>query len=305
MSLSLQILTLPEGEAVTRREVLVSSFPFVIGRDFDSDLSLPDGSATLSRRHLQIEGNPFAGYRATDLSTNGAMLNGASMKQQGARPIADGDILEFSGYRILISVSSPQSASDHGPDPDKPPTPRQMSLSELENDKYEVPPKDDGADWPFGGDIAALEANLLFDPFEDGPGLRDTPISDARKEQPAPSSAEDGVQIVSHLDLPDSATGPAGRVMSMGLTTPAAQDLWSPTPEREELSDAIDRAIARFLDQFDPVALEKEYRDFLGPFARRKRRYWSVFQKQFRRRRENGDYGRVFRAILAEEIRRK
>lgn len=305
MSLSLQILTLPEGEAVTRREVLVSSFPFVIGRDFDCDLSLPDGSATLSRRHLQIEGKPFAGYRATDLSTNGAMLNGASMKQQGARPIADGDILEFSGYRILISVTSPPTASDHDLDPDEPTAPRQMSLSQLVNDEDAAPSKDDGAEEPFGGDIAALEANLLFDPFEDGPGLRDMPISEARAEKPAPSPAEDGAQIMSPLGLSDSAARPAGRVMPMGVTTTAAQDLWSPTPEREELSDAIDRAIARFLDQFDPVALEKEYRDFLGPFARRKRRYWSVFQKQFRRRRENGDYGRVFRAILAEEIRRK
>lgn len=305
MSLSLQILTLPEGETVTRREVLVSSCPFVIGRDFDCDLSLPDGSATLSRRHLQIEGDPFVGYRATDLSTNGATLNGASMVQQGARPVVDGDVLEFSGYRILISVTSRPTAPGHGQDPDAPPALRQMSLSQLENDEDAAPSKDDGAEEPFGGDIAALEANLLFDPFEDGPGLRDMPISEARAEKPAPSPAEDGAQIVSRLGLSDSAAGPAVRVMPMGVTMTAAPDLWSPTPEREELSEAIDRAIARFLDQFDPVELEKEYRDFLGPFARRRRRYWGLFQKQFRRRRDNGDYGRVFRAILAEEVRRK
>lgn len=305
MSLSLQILALPEGETVTRREVLVSSCPFVIGREFDCDLSLPDGSATLSRRHLQIEGGPFVGYRATDLSTNGAMLNGASLMQQGARPVVDGDVLEFSGYRILISVTSRQPAPAHGLDPDDLPPLRQMSLSQLENDEDAAPPKNDGADEPFGGDIAALEANLLFDPFEDGPGLRDMSISEARAKKPAPFPTEDGAQIVSPLGLTDTAAAPAGRVMSMGVTTTAAQDLWSPTPEREELSDAIDRAIARFLDQFDPVELEKEYRDFLGPFARRRRRYWSLFQKQFRRRRDNGDYGRVFRAILAEEVRRK
>ncbi|ARU02383.1 type VI secretion system-associated FHA domain protein [Yoonia vestfoldensis] len=305
MSVSLQILSLPEGEILPRREIAVPSCPFVIGRDFDCDLSLPDSSSTLSRRHLQIDGAPFTGYRVTDLSRNGTMLNGTSIHQQGGRPVADGDVVEFAGYRLLISVTSRPSAPVVEPAPAPKPEMRPMSLSPLEVvDDMTAQPGEE-AEEPFGGDIKALEADLLFDPFEDGPGLRDTPVSEAQADKPAPYAPMDAAPIVSRMGFPDSSVAGGGQFVPMGLTATAAQDPRSAALEREELSGAIDRAVARFLDQFDPAELEKEYRDFLGPFARRKHRYWSLFHKQFRRRRENGDYGRTFRAILAEEIRRK
>lgn len=302
MSLSLQILTLPDGETVPRREIVVASCPFVIGRDFDCDLRLPDSASTLSRRHLQLDGDRMAGYRASDLSTNGAKLNGADMPRQTPRAVADGDILEFAGYRLLISVTTrpvePPDAADQQSPPR--PEPRQMPLSELEAGDGVSLAADEAADGPFGSEIDGLDAHLLFDPFEDGPGLRTA----ARPEPPKDhlTSSTDQVARMPDLGLPVAA---AERYVPIGITAPAAPDIGPPLLEREELSDAIDRAVARFLDQFDPEELEKEYRDFLGPLARSRRRYWNLFRKQFRRRRDNGDYGRAFRAILAEEVRRK
>lgn len=303
MSLSLQILGLPEGETLPRREVVVASCPFVIGRDFECDLRLPDGAATLSRRHLQIDGDPAAGYRVTDMSTNGVVLNGTAMARNTPKAVRDADILEFAGYRLLISVTArPATPSEQAPPPaaPQPAEKPQMPLSELDGGDAVTPGGDEQPGGAFGAEVEDLDAKLLFDPFEDGPGLRDTPRADPRQDDLV-SPHEDAAMPP---DLRLSITS-QDRVIPMGFVTPVARDIAVPLLEREELSDAIDRAVARFLTQFDPEELENEYRDFLGPLARSKRRYWRMFQKQFRRRKDNGEYGRAFRAILAEEVRRK
>jgi type VI secretion system protein ImpI len=305
MSLSLQILTLPEGETLGRREAVVLSLPFVIGRDFDCDLSLPDASATLSRRHLQLEGAASAGYRATDLSTNGVVFNGTPMKPRTAQSITDGDILEFAGYRILISVTTrPQAHIDNSPH-ERQREVGSISVSPLAADAELVPQHESDADRPFGAEVAALEANLLFDPFEDGPGLRDTPLSQEQIERLSPTPVEDCAPLASHFGTMGPASGSGNQFLPLNQPPQVPQDPFSSATDREELSDAIDRAVLRFLSQFDPVELEKEYSDILGLFARSKRRFWTLFHKQFRRRRDNGEYGRIFRAILAEELRRK
>jgi len=302
MSLSLQILSLPDGETVPRREIVVASCPFVIGRDFDCDLRLPDSTTTLSRRHLQFDGDRMAGYRASDLSTNGAKLNGTDMPRQTPRAVADGDILEFAGYRLLVSVTTRPVLPQDSADPQSAPQSeeRQMPLSELESGDGTRLEADDPAEGPFGSEVDALDANLLFDPFEDGPGLRNAAQPEPPQDQL--TSAMDQAAIMPDLGLPVAS---AERYVPIGVTPAAMRDIGPPLLEREELSDAIDRAVSRFMDHFDPIELEKEYRDFLGPLARTRRRYWNLFHKQFRRRRDNGDYGRAFRAILAEEVRRK
>lgn len=303
MSLSLQILGLPEGETLPRREVVVASCPFVIGRDFECDLRLPDSAATLSRRHLQFDGDAAAGYRITDMSTNGVVLNGTAMARNTPKAVSDADILEFAGYRLLISVTArPATPSEQASSPvaRQPEATPQMLLSELDGGNAMTPRGDDQTGGPFGAEVEDLDTKLLFDPFEDGPGLRDTRRADPRQD--ALVSPHEAAAM--HPDLDLSITS-QDRVIPMGFATPVARDIAAPLLEREELSDAIDRAVARFLTQFDPEELEKEYREFLGPLARSKRRYWRMFQKQFRRRKDNGEYGRAFRAILAEEVRRK
>lgn len=303
MSLSLQILSLPEGETLPRREVVVASCPFVIGRDFECGLRLPDGTATLSRRHLQIDSDTTAGYRVTDISTNGVALNGTAMARNTPKTVRDGDILEFAGYRLLVSVTArtatqlEQAPSTAAPQPSDTP---QMLLSDLDGGDAVTKGGDDQIWEVFGSEVEDLDAKLLFDPFDNGPGLRDSHHADQRQDDLA--SLHEDAAMPPDLGLPITSQD---QLTPMRFTAPVALDIAPPLLERAELSDAIDRAVMRFLTQFDPVELEKEYRDFVGPLARSKRRYWRMFQKQFRRRRDNGDYGRAFRAILAEEVRRK
>lgn len=302
MSLSLQILSLPEGEALPRREVVVVSCPFVIGRDFECDLRLPDDAATLSRRHLQFDGDPVAGFRVTDLSTNGVILNGTAMARHTPKPISDADILEFAGYRLLVSVTTrplKQTSSTAPPAAKHPSKTPQMPLSALGGGDALAIGGDDQAEVPFGSDVEDFNAKLLFDPFEDGPSLRDTARADGCQDDLPLTHA---AAMDPDLGLP---IAPQDRLVPMGFPASVARDIAPTLLERAELSDAIDRAVERFLTQLDPVELEEEYRDLLGPLARSKRRYWRMFQKQFRRRKDNGDYGRAFRAILAEELRRK
>lgn len=301
MSLSLQILTLPDGETLSRREVPVPGTPFLIGRDYACDLCLPDRTATLSRRHLRIDRSAAGGFTVTDLSTNGSSLNGAPLAPSAAQPVGDGDLLTCAGYRLLLTLAGAPARPLPPPDAAGAPAPgareritvSPLPLTEQGETVATVP------DAPFGPEIADLEARLLFDPFEDGPGLQTAPRAggdgpDLRGPSAAPSpSAVVAATIEDDRDLP--LAPPLRPTDQTGLTG----------AQREELAAAIDRAVGRFLDQFDPARLEREYREYLGPFSRRRARYWTIFHRQFARRREGGDYARIFRALLAEEVRRR
>jgi pSer/pThr/pTyr-binding forkhead associated (FHA) protein len=81
------------------RRALVDLRPgesLVVGRSARCDLAIAAPRA--SRRHVEIlpEG---AGHAVRDLgSTNGTTLNGAPFT--GARPLADGDVVDAAGCRI-------------------------------------------------------------------------------------------------------------------------------------------------------------------------------------------------------------
>lgn len=294
MSLSLQILSLPEGETVARREIVVESFPFVIGRNFDCDLSLPDASATLSRHHLKLEKTGLGGYKLTDLSTNGTLANGVALERTQARDLKDGDLIEIAGFRLLVSIAGPRQDRSNV-EPDMTPSEKpglKLVVPSLDIDDAGTPAPEEYADVsPFGEDLDELEASLLFDPFEDGPGLRD--------------AAEPTVEARATPPLEQDNEAPKEDVQPMHPLGQRRSDFMSLMAPREDLSDAMDRAVERFLDQFDPSELEQEYRSFLGRFARRKRRYWDIFHRQFERRRKSGEYRRMFKALLAEEVRKQ
>ena len=111
MSLSLQLIQIPDTETVAKREYYPDGDLFEIGRDFDADICLPDMSGKMSRRHLRLTRQGMV-YSVIDISTNGAELNNTSMPRNEPQVLRDGDVLSFAGYKILLGIFK-----DLAPDP--------------------------------------------------------------------------------------------------------------------------------------------------------------------------------------------
>lgn len=112
--LTLTIIARPEprskqnaqvGESDTAGQVIpLPEQGGVVGRHENCDICLPDASRVLSRQHCDVR--PSAeGYTITNLSRNGAQLNGEEIPDgsSGGVQLHDGDLLTLGGYRLLVS----------------------------------------------------------------------------------------------------------------------------------------------------------------------------------------------------------
>lgn len=299
---SLQILAHPEGEDLPQRAFVAESLPFDIGRDPGCDLCLPDHRGILSRHHLRLDFSNAYGVVAEDFSANGSRLNGVAMTRGTAYPVFDGSLIELGGYRLMVSLASAQPRPSPATSGAARAPTGQMTVTPFEENEEASSTQGMVAATPLGQDLDDLDSRLLFDPFESGPNLRETPTTtQSQPAAPIPASEYSKVQPVDRQSAPVHHPS-QGWAMTAPEPSPGP---FEEAAEREAFSAAMDRALLRLLEQFDPELLEKEFDDFLGLFSRGRGRYWSIYRKQFARRQHNGDYIRAFRALLAEEVRRK
>lgn len=306
MTVSIQLIRIPEGESLVHREYYASDLPFVIGREFDCDLVLPDQDRKISRQHAELRLNDAGRIVVLDRSTNGTNVNGKDLWKGDESPLADGDRVKIGEYELLFGVSkaaaavdTPEAKRKNGAIPKKP-----FTLSGVNGfakmdaaDISETPAEEEGdpADFTEGG--VDLEADLLFDPFAEGPELKETA---ARATKPAIEvDPEDDARPMPF----DSST--LDEQSSMPPRPVLRQTGWLVAPDREANEAAIESAVARLLELVDPAALESEYREYLGPFSRTGRRFWKIHKRMFARKRDSGEYVRLFKAILAEEIKKR
>lgn len=307
MSLSVQVLDIPEAETLARREYHLSGERLVIGRDFTADLCLPDISARLSRSHLELVQGPDGGWSVRDTSTNGSTLNGTPLASGAQVALSDGDILGCAGYRLLLGFVGPGRAAapaDPAPAPARahfaPAAPAdERAPLLLDSPLEEEAPEDEG----FSSDrLENLDA-LMFDPFAEGPGLRDA--SDAAQgaaPRPASATALEAATPISATEIAFS--GGSGDLVDVALRLREEADL-SARRYRDDAAEAMARAIDRFLAEIDPATLEPEYRSYMPGWVSRSKRYWQIHKKQFARKRESGELRRSFLALFAEEMRRR
>jgi predicted component of type VI protein secretion system len=306
MTVSIQLIRIPEGESLVHREYYASDLPFVIGREFDCDLVLPDQDRKISRQHAELRLNDAGRIVVLDRSTNGTNVNGKDLWKGDESPLADGDRVKIGEYELLFGISkaaaavnTPDAKPKNGAIPKKP-----FTLSGVNGfakmdaaDISETPAEEeaDPADFTEGG--VDLEADLLFDPFAEGPELKETA---ARATKPAIEvDPEDDARPMPF----DSST--LDEQSSMPPRPVVRQTGWLVAPDREANEAAIESAVARLLELVDPAALESEYREYLGPFSRTGRRFWKIHKRMFARKRDSGEYVRLFKAILAEEIKKR
>ncbi|MEM9549673.1 MAG: FHA domain-containing protein [Pseudomonadota bacterium] len=289
MTVSVQLVQIPAAEAVRQREFYLNEATFNIGRDFASDICLPDLSETISPTHLTITRTTTGGYTATDLSTQGTLLNAKRMPKGEAQPLHDGDIIDFAGYRLLLGIveqAVPEAPVNFTPDlrfqaetdfsMDDP----LMPDAEIED----IPPAPDAG---FSDTVPDLDADLMFDPFAEGPELRE-PIELKRKPDPEAQSPvfSDTVEVM-EFGAPEMPDAQSSAVLY-----------------REHVSDAIEQALDRFLSELDPNVLQDDYDEYIPFLARRRRRYWKIHRTQFAKKKASGEFKRMFMGLLAEEMRK-
>ena len=295
MTISLQVLALPEGEVLPQRECHVTATPFTLGRDYDCDLVLPDAKAQLSRHHLRFLRSKAGRYAAVDLSTNGTKLNGTAMKNGSETALSDGDILNLNGYEILLGILQ-DPVSDVLATPSQSPKPhfQHIQASDIAPLHPDAPHETFSASEPagFSGEVSDLDEDLLFDPFAEGPEINE----ERQNTMPAPEA-----EPVKEVQAPSFRS-----VRLEQETTVAQQPLthWAPQSDRpcDKTMRAVESAMVRFLETLDPARAEMIYRELTGFLGPGKARYWSVYKREFNGRVESGEYVRSFKALLAEEL---
>ena len=93
---------------VDGREYSISASGFTFGREVGCDIVI--ASSEVSRRHAEI--SPAGdGYRLTDLSTNGVLINGSRVEKTQA--LGRGDVLRIGPeeFRFYADASAPQLAN--------------------------------------------------------------------------------------------------------------------------------------------------------------------------------------------------
>src|ERR1051325_4328471 len=97
MALRLRIEADGDFAGATKRGVIVTHCPFVIGRDERADWTLPDPARLVSARHCVIV-NEGQGFMLHDCSTNGTFLNGGTARLSGPHAIVEGDHITIGPY---------------------------------------------------------------------------------------------------------------------------------------------------------------------------------------------------------------
>lgn len=73
--------------------------------------------------------------------------------------------------------------------------------------------------------------------------------------------------------------------------------------QQNMLFQALDKTLATFLDEFSPQHLEETYDDYGRPlFVGKEQQYWRLYRKSFHRRLSKGEYQRLFKALLLENM---
>ena len=182
--MSLQILSLPEGEQIAQHMVLIDQPSFILGRDVDCDIMLPDGSKSVSRRHAELILTAGAGGAIRDLSTNGTLLNGKKLPSGDDSHLQDGDLLSIGGYQILVSLPAEQTqkppVESRTPQPEQKPAGRPTFAVTEEGDETEFLIPEAGHEFQVAHDNFENVTTdfptpnaIMMDPFEDSDGILD------------------------------------------------------------------------------------------------------------------------------------
>lgn len=225
MTVSLQILSIPDGEQIERHMILIGQPSSIVGRDLSCDIILPDQSRSVSRRHAELKLLPDSGATVRDISTNGTTINGEQLSSGHSRRLQDGDLLSIGGYKILISLSGDETqkpqANAKGSKPSKIANSSRTFETVTDVDESELLIPEVGHEFQvahdtfenFTTDFPAPNA-IMMDPFEESDSILDRALEIAASQQ-EPLKSTPGVSdpMDSNINEEDLAAAPASAAM--------------------------------------------------------------------------------------------
>lgn len=280
MTLSMQLLQIPEASIVERREFYLQDDSCEIGSGYDCDICLPDPSETMSATHLVISRTEDGAFAIMDTSQHGTALNEDLLPKNDAVYLNDGDVLGFCGYKVLIGIVG---AIERQQEFESAPVLEFRAETDLGSDGpllSHVPSESTQALQSREFHQEQAGNDLLFDPFDDG--LDSNADQNSMREDRPRQAPFRGFE-----PRGSSAEAPAG---------------WHAWQCKNGISSALERALDRFLAQVDPEAQEREYDELVPLFANRKKHYWQFYKRQFSKKRQNREFYLTFFALLDEEI---
>ncbi|MFG0886912.1 type VI secretion system-associated FHA domain protein [Vibrio sp. CJQ_6] len=328
MTISFQIIDLPEDEQIGSRQVSLPVSGGTLGRSFECTIQLPDFQRTLSRVHADIQPHPKGGYQIIDRSTNGVFVNDVLVGKGESQRLSDGDRIVIGAYTLLVSdmdallTRAPQQSDDT----------ETASLKGAADSPFAASTVlDDSQDTAFG--FAHLDEiqdavqdetpfsteNVLgddlygYDPFEDDERwvLEQSQSEDTTEQivlMPEATQFNDNNHAPQHsVTVSDHRQIESLENSIEQLNSMLKQQQLSVAGgiDRERLMTCIESTLEKFLDNFNPSHLEEEFNDYLSGWGNKDKKYWALYKKQFQRKTERREFSRQFSSLLFEALREK
>jgi predicted component of type VI protein secretion system len=331
MSISLQLVELPENEQVNSRQLSLPDTGGTIGRSFDCTIQLPDFNRTLSRVHAEIVKHPKGSYQIIDRSVNGVFVNGQVLGKGLRHFLADGDTIVMGAYTLLISDMESLFAAE-----EEPPVLDDVYSEELdsksfsidsldigEKSKVQESPQNLGDYFDNKDDDFSEEANLFskknvladdefgFDPFEESPTDSEFEINEEKIEEVSSHDEEIvmleepnvSLQTTQSSNLLDEHQMLSDSIMALSQMVDQQKLGLNSAIAHERLMECIDKAVDRFLEDLEPDHMEDVFNDYLTGWGNRDKKYWKLYRKNFIRKQERREFHRSFSALFLEELR--
>ncbi len=309
MTISIHLISVPDEEVINSRVAYLPENGGSIGRATSCDIRLPDQSKRISRIHGEFK-RTESGYSFVNKGKNTPQLNGKSMSLNKEYPLNDGDIINLEKYSMLVSTLVSNNGNNNSkPLDSNPETDIKFNLVEDETDFLEL----DEMPIERKNSASFSHKNILSDdPFASDP------FGDLDDKDITPHIEIDDLKHASRLEAQRATEYlPAGsnlnnehleksleRLLNLTEKQQALQNLML---DHDSLFDALEITVEQFLQQFSPLELEDQFKEYLsgGLFASKDKRYWRIYKKHFQHRRGNGDFHRQFKALFLENMRKQ
>ncbi|MCJ8318839.1 MAG: hypothetical protein MJK12_04345 [Colwellia sp.] len=336
MAITIQLTEIPANESVPNRIVTLPEQGGDFGSAFDCNIQLPDRTGKVALKHgcffAQKGKMMIQVYSGLNLTIQGVTLApGKSVM------IEDGTIIGIADYIMLVSVIININEED-GNNDEEIEIDRNyqayFSKSSLDEEDFQdtivMIGENDGME---KGQVMAQDktphfaSNGVFsdDPFEDDP-FKDEEISlnvdvvDAHDNKVFSEKVEnvetffsDDVDVVlmkkSLVNTVDRegnlslSNGDGGSKQISQLVSLLENQIASNNDQQSKIFQVIDKTLTSFINEFSPAHLEDVFDDFGTPFfVQKEKQYWRSYRKSFNRRLEKGEYHRLFKALLLENM---
>ncbi len=324
MSLSLQLVELPENEQVASRQITIPNTGGTIGRSFDCTVQLPDFNRSLSRVHAEVVLSPKGGYQIVDRSTNGVFVNGRLLGKGAKHELSDGDNIKMGAYTLLVSDIESLFASKEDRVDALNTTPFSDNTSDvfdsknLESDSaflndgflqneadYEKNTVSGNTPQSYSKENVLSTDVFGYDPFEESD---DIVLNDKESKLNDFDDFEyqmDEIKPLQRIANTEEVTALQDSVTRLKHIVEQQQDALSSSIAHERLMACLEVSLNKFLEDLHPSQLEEEFDDYISGWGSKDKKYWKLYKKQFIRKQEKGEFYRQFYAILFEEFRGK